>query len=831
MWGKQVRGYICISIHFIVAIKRMQRLVSIVVALGLLVSSQAQIQCYTQGNAGLRGDQLASVLVVFTGAVTSTYQGNETVRAFDAYMPVSSRPLLIETASISGTNVTLSFRLVSTFYDSQTGYTLHINYTDLGFGDRWLSVDGTRLSSGFLCVTQDRSAPVLQRLVLDGFVPIPVFPTPLVLIFSEPVKSCSGLSVPVSSLSLSAITTDWTHVLPYGSSFTSTWYFNITDADGSSVVSIASGVFCDAQNNTQATSFTLSSNYIRDNRCNAFHQNYAYYDLNRDGRVDALLYNIAFAYNSSLFPLDVPRIAVNGINVSNSRVIVEQYAVHLQLLIAFDDMPIQSSGTVTATAGFISPMYGLMGSCLPSLTRTAFSQIPVFPVSAALDMGSSQVTVTVSDAFTPALVSSLLGVRPGISFANTVSATNTSIVLRLNSTIRSVSAFSSSEIYLVPLVWNTVVRGFPLWRPVSLTPVTVSRAVITRVGTGAWDTLTLTLASAFSASDLSTASLSIVDTSAIEYTVETAVALSSTQARFTVSQVCLNASEPCIDTSPSILYNVSIGNQSATLLATEAETAAPVFVGASAAVGSNIVRVRFSEPVVGWSPSALFSGLSIASIVDGPIAGWEKTLTLSRSIKAADLTKEWLETELVDVLGNTDTEVPLIFAVTATAHDDDGDGLVTRIRLTTSRQHQAFSSSDAFVTVPAMTLGAVTRVSTTVSDIAVTQHAVTWGSSLSIQYKSHASVGARVLLSADLRGGLELPLTTFSVESSEEALSSGSSSFSDLSTATQAGIIAGIVAALLAGILLGSYWRTARVTTKKKHRHELMQDSSDIELE
>lgn len=817
----------------------MQRLVLVVVVLGLLVISQAQIQCSIEGNTGTGNNLINALVVNFGSSVSTNYSANQLIAAFSV-QTLSGRPLIISTATTSGTNVTVTFRRsANNDPEWQTGLALTVNYTQLADVSNVLIVNGAVLTTRQVCASvRDLVRPVLSYLHAET-----TSGPNAVLVFSEPVQKCGGGNIEASAFTFS-FTPDPepTTLTPFGSAPTNIWYFptsggGLSGAD--SVTLTTPENVCDATGNTalgRTVTFALNagSEFIGPIGSSK------YYDLNRNGLIDAALLVVSPPLNETALPFTSSFVLVNGQPTQGlQRWRNEGTETDNMVLFTFPDVALTS--TITIPSGSAKAVYG-PGSltALHSITRTLVDFAPPVILSAISTIGSNQVTLGVSEAHSSALNSSQFEVYSpyGLSITgSTGTPTTTQITLRLSDNIRYADAFSdigSSQlrVYLKLQDYGTITsQGLPLWRSVSPTSTVISHTIITRVGTGAWDTLTLTLTNAFSASDLSTSSLSIVDTSAIEYTVETAVALSSTQARFTVSQVCLNASEPCIDTSPSILYNVTIGNQSATLLATEAETAAPVFVGASAAVGSNIVRVRFSEPVVGWSPSALFSGLSIASIVDGPIAGWEKTLTLSRGIKAADLTKEWLETELVDALGNTDTEVPLIFAVTATAHDDDGDGLVTRIRLTTNRQHQAFSSSDAFATVPAMTLGAVTRVSTTVSDIAVTQHAVTWGSSLSMQYKSHASVGARVLLSADLRGGLELPLTTFSVESSEEALSSGSSSFSDLSTATQAGIIAGIVAALLAGILLGSYWRTARVTTKKKHRHELMQDSSDIELE
>ncbi len=820
----------------------MQRLVVVIVSLVLIVLAsvcQAQVQCYTE-NSNV-GNLVRTVTVVFSDTVVSTYTANELATAFSVRFS-SGRPLIVQTATVSSTNVTLTLRRTSTDLEAQTGATLFVNFTALADVPRNLSVSGTVLSSGRLCTTIDRSGPS----IVTFFAQTPGGPN-AVLFFSEPVQRCGGGNLLVSDFfALEPITTAATEFTPYGTAPSAVWYLPATSVSSEplAVASLEAGRACDIAGNSNSLGgeFVLFSNAARFATSQA--GSFKYYDLNADGRVDAMLFVSRFAFNNTLYPLSPVPVRVSGVNVTGVARITEDFETDNSVLFTFDDT---TTGTVTSIdttpTTFFGP--GLVG--LSGLARTAVDVAPPIILSVTGTLGFNQITVTVSEAHSTTLSSSQFEVYSpyGLSIAgSTGTPTTTNITLVLSDNIRYTAAFSdigSSQlrVYLKLQDYGTVTtQGLPLWRSVSPTSSVVSRSVITRVGTAAWDTLTVTLASAFSASDLSTASLRIVDTSAIQYTVETAVALSSTQARFTVSQTCVNASEPCIDTSPTILYNLTIGNQSATLLATEIETAAPVFVGVSAAVGSNQVRVRFSEPVVGWSPSTLFTGLSIVSIADGPITDKEKTLTLVRSIRTSDLSKEWLETDLVDALGNEDTVTPLIFAVTATAHDDDGDGLVTRIRLTTTLQHQAFTSSAAFATIPVMTLGAVTRVSATVSDIAVTAHNVAWGSSLSMQYTGHASVSAKVLLSADLRGGLELPLTTFVVESSVETLGSGSSSFSDLSTTSQALIISGIVGAALVGILAGSWWKSSASSSSssskrrsKRFKHELLQENDDNDVE
>ncbi len=823
----------------IVIIRRMQRLVFAALALGLLATiGQAQIQCYTESNVGSLQNLVATVKVVFSASAVSTYTSAELAAAFSLRFS-SGRPLFIQSVSIDANNVTLSIRKTATDFEAQTGATLFVNFTALNDVPRNLTIGGTALSSGRLCTTVDRVGPVIMSLHAQT----DTGPNAVVF-FSEPVQKCGGGNLLRSAFTTSSITTAATELTPQGTAPSTVWYFPVSFIlnDPLATISIAAGGACDSSGNAVLATTAVTADFS-DARLFAASSlqagSFKYYDLNTDGRVDSMLFVGSFAFNETLYPLSPVPVQVDGVNVANVARVTDTVATDNVVLFSFDDTAI---GAVTSIDTTPTALFGPSITCQSGDAMTAVDFAPPIISSVAGTLGSTQLTVIVSEAHSSSLASSQFEVYSpyGLSIAgSTGTPTTTQITLVLSDNVRYVAAFSnigSSQlrVYLKLQTYGTATyQGLPPWRSVSPTSSTVSRSVITRVGTGAWDTLTLTLASAFSSSDLSASSLRITDTSAIEYTVETAVALSSTQARFTVSQVCLNASEPCIDTSPSIIYNVTIGNQSATLLATEIETAAPVFVGASAAVGSNQIRVRFSEPVIGWSPSSLFSGLSIASIADGPLADKEKTLTLGRSIQTSDLSKEWLETELVDAVGNEDTVTPLIFAVTATAHDDDGDGLVTRIRLTTTQHHQAFTSSAAFATIPTMTLGAVTRVSAAVSDIAVTEHNVAWGSSLSIRYASHASTTARVLLSADLRGGLELPLTTFSVESSGETLGGGSSSFSDLSTATQALIIAGVAGAMLVGIVVGSWWRASSKGRRQRQRvkHELMQsDEEDVEM-
>lgn len=793
-----------------------------VLALLCCVNS-AQIICETKGNVGIQLSLVESVVVNFGASVASTYSGNELARAFEVTFPVTNRPIFVLSAAVSGTNVTLTLRQFTTnAMDPQTGAVFNVNYTDLGFPSRFLSVGSSRRTSGLVCTTVDRVPPVMYApysLALTTTVQLPI-----VVMFSEPVLPCGGGSFAMSSFSTQTFPTSNTTLTPIGTVPTHLWYF-VGDTEDFYRLVLATNAICDASGNRNfetgnygalipdAYSFwpgSIQSEFRR------------VYDTDKDGYADLAFLASGGPFNSTSLRSSEFWIRVDDTNISNPQVIDDSIETDRATCVRFSNTAVSTSTTI---ARHIHPnaYFALLNTpfVVPAGQLTAIDCISVTIVSVYGNIGSNLITVTVSQPKSPSPPLSKFGIQSAFPFnisGSMGTSTLTSITLMLNASIRSVSEALATKIYMVPEVYNAATQGFPLWNPTSINFTSVSRSVVSRIGTGAWDTLTLTFVNAVSVDDVFTSILRIQPKNGVTYTVTDASRISSTQVRYTVSQTCANSSVSCVDTSPDITYNLTIGSLSLTQLTTEYETVAPVFVGAAVAIGSSKIRVVTSESVVGFLPATAFTGVTVTAQSG---SGSEYFLTLSRSVRETDLSHTWLESDLVDTLGNEATEAALVFSAKATVHDDEGDGTITRLRLITNRPHAALSSSAAFSTIPVMTLGAVTRVSSTVSDIAVT-NGVPLGSNVVVEYNSHPS--AKLVLSSDTRGGLEIPVTVFLTESSTETLSPTTTGFSDLSTGLQAGIIAAIVGALLVGVLGASYCKSSRVRTTKRHRHELLEE-------
>ncbi len=241
-------------------------------------------------------------------------------------------------------------------------------------------------------------------------------------------------------------------------------------------------------------------------------------------------------------------------------------------------------------------------------------------------------------------------------------------------------------------------------------------------------------------------------------TVVSATLVSARQVAYRLQQTCLNTTVPCIDTSqrPNFTLSGVVDLYATPLSATDTliseDRTRPTIVGVSAAIGSVSIKVLFSETIVfasSFVSRASFSlhtnGLYAAAVTPSTNAA-EYTITANRAIKTSDLAAllQGVNVTLVDLLGNQGSDAPAaIFSFNASVHDDDDDGLTDRLRIRTSVSHFEFTSSAAFSTFPTMTLGAVTRVSATVSDIAVTDGAPI-DESVTVEYTAGNLLAARL---------------------------------------------------------------------------------------
>lgn len=821
----------------------------IIVSLVLIVLvsvCQAQVQCYTEGNIGSLLNLVNTVKVVFSGSVASTYTSNELLAAFSVRFS-SGRPLIVQTATITENNVTLTLRKTASDSEAQTGVTLTVNFTALSDVPRNLTVNGTVLSSGRLCTTIDRVGPVLMESHAQSL----TGPN-AVLFFSEPVQKCGGGNLLLSAFSITDVTTGATEMTPQGSSPSTVWYFPVTQlelGDPFSAISITAGGACDSTGNTAlaSASIVFSVPDLRNFLVSVFRPgSLKYYDLNTDGRVDAVLLVGTFAFNDTLYPLSPVPVQVSGVDVTGIARVSGDFATDNSVLFTFDDT---TTSSVTVINESPTTLFGPSITCLSGYVEAPIvaDVAPPIILSVTGNLGFNQITVTVSEAHSTALASSQFEVYSpyGLSIVgSTGTPTTTNITLVLSDNIRSTDAFSdlgSSQlrVYLkLQAYGDATYQGFPLWRSVSPTS-DITRAAITRSSfSEPWDTLTLNFSRVLSQS--STPVLSFSDSFSIS--VES-VTLASRSVVVRVSRSCLSKASPCFTTAATTAtYNLSgladtegnpIGQVSSASLVQD--QAPPSFVGVSAVVGSNQVRVQFSETIsfaqsFVSTPGAVHSnGLEAIAVTPSANAS-SYTLTLERAVLASDSASGWFPSAtIVDLSGNSWSEsAPTPFAMTATAFDDDGDGKMDRIRITTTRAHQSINGS-MFTPFPAVEFGAATRVSSTVTDLSVTEGTVVVGDSLVLQYAGNSLI----LLDDGLYSGFELVATTIPVSN---AATSSSGSFSDLSSGVQAALIVSIVGALVVGAVAASYCRPQKrsVSTKGRHtkRRRVIEDSegSDVEM-
>lgn len=345
--------------------------------------------------------------------------------------------------------------------------------------------------------------------------------------------------------------------------------------------------------------------------------------------------------------------------------------------------------------------------------------------------------------------------------------------------------------------------------------------------------------------DSASVAVSNIQGLSLNFTVVSATLVSSRQVAYRLQQICSNTTVPCIDTSQSPTFTLSgISDVYGTLpgvndtLISEERTR-PTITGVSAAIGSASIRLLFSETIVfasSFVSRASFllhtNGLYAASVSPSTNAA-EYTVTANRVIKASDLAAllQDVNVTLVDLFGNQGTDEPAaILSFNASVYDDDNDGVVDRLRITTPVAHFAFTSSTAFSTVPVMTLGAVTRVSTTIADIAVTDGAPV-DESVLVAYTAGGLLSTRLRQRLSTNG--DGPLDGFEMGSSSTLADIQVASVTvtegqdGMSYALAGGLIGG---AVILGALLGYCSKTTLKSYTRASHYRIRNRYSDEDL-
>lgn len=826
------------------------------------------IQCNTTGNAGEYGNLIQSVLVDFEAPVSTNYTANELAACF--YVTFSSgRYLIIESAEIvAETVVNVTFRQAATNdWEMQTGASLNVSFTPLSGINRKLLVNGVEQGAAVLSAsTTDKTSPTLV-LAVENNLNINI----QYLLFSEPVERCGGGNLLTSGFTLETLTGCDAELVPASALPTTVWILTCTGGAGGTIT-IQAGTICDAAGNAGIASTHVPGNEISVFFLRTAFAPHKFYDLDRDGMVDAVsiqtnwavynefvnMSNLAFTTEPGTVPVDI----------SNPVFFTEDNAIDNSVFVRFDNVNVVGVGTFrvscTATDSIIFSPYRTVSSS--TTARLIADRIPPFLASVTANIGSNQVILTTSEPSTTALTVSQFDVisSNGITITGSMGTpTTTRINLTLSDSLTTAS-LSELKFFLklqeyesAYFVSDPLGHGRPLWAPVAPTAAVLG-SYMTRVSASeGWDTLVVNFSSPLTNDDVSTSNL-LLAASGYTFTVTAATLLNDYDVRYTLSYECTNSSRPCVSTLGSD-FTFSITGSSTidpSFATTPDDQITPLLIAVVGIVGQNALRLVFSEPVAFddslVSQSVPFeihsNGLTATAVTPNATDSDTYDLTLSRTLRSSDassLLSSGVTTSLVDTTGNVGsallTRPP--FILSATAHDDDDDGFVDRIRLQTTLPHQEFTSSGGFQTPLAFTFGAVTRVDANTTDLEVMDGpAVEEG--IVVEYVS-GTLNMRLLSLDGVRSGVEMIRGSFPVFSSLTVDDDNptTNTTTTIIVEEQEGMAYGLAGGLIAcafvvGLALAyatcqsNPYRTSRTQGKHRRRRPVAStsDSSDVEL-
>lgn len=749
----------------------------VLVLLAILCSivPSSAVVCNTSGNAGQDYTLIQSVFVDFGTTVVSTYSGNELARAFDVYL-ISGRPLFVKTASVSGTLVNLTLNASPTDdTEPQTGLSVRVNYTQLPGVSGNLTAGGSLVTTGVKCLTSnDNVAPI--SIVAATTVKVSATPGAIYAAFSEPVRLC-GAKLYTSNLTLNArVSVGVTEITPFVSTLSNVWTFGFTSINfvgGTPTVRFPSWALCDLAGNQILLKTMDITRDVDIGTTTVWALDQKLYDLDTDGRVDALLLTTLFPIQNSFASSSNVELTIGGQSVSVSSVDAEEFSTDNTVLLKVPNTA-PGSGTVVYLNTSVYA-YPLTGSVPIDDIPTALF-IPAFVSSISASYGSFRVNVTVSAAHSTSLSASQfhVDVNSGLSIVSSLSSTTTSIILELDGLVTR-----DIGIYLKPLTYGTDAQSYPLWRTVAFD---WDIRNISFSGTP-WDTLIVNYSSTAVSSSLVLTSLALHS-----YTVDSET-VSGNAVIYKVSRTCV-ATTPCFTTNADFTLNLT----SSIVNAVAVDLSVPAIVGYSVIVGANKIRVQFSETVtLGHStPFEIHeNGLLATSYTQ---SGSVLVFTLERAVKSSDSTTGWNPLTITDAAGNTAAaSVPDVFSVTVEAFSN-------KLRLTTSLAHQDINSS-MIQTVPFVELGEVTRLSVTVTEI----EATITSSSVTIEH-----LGG-ILLSSGQRSGFELLRADFPITGEVVSV--------DSSDGMNYGLAGGLIAgAFVVGIIITWQVMRSSISSRKYRR-------------
>lgn len=431
-----------------------------VIALLCWHASAAITGCVATGNDGSLFSMVSTITIQFSGPITVSYTADELTSAFVVKVNSTGRRIgIYQVVGSSGdTAISLTLDISSyTDYEPRTGLVLKVTYAKLtdvsGVG---VQEGGNDIPATVCAAVVDQVQPVLLLANRDNGAS-----GTLSLTFSEPVKVCTSLTFAKTDLTTTGSITLDTNPVGLDGTLSLIWTLSFSgSSDGASLtVVFASAKVCDSADNAIyiASPVVITSNKAITGFVGFLALDSKYYDMDLDGKIDAVLVVTNFPFNHSLVNSTNLQIKVTGVLVSNAVYLDEDSWSSNIMLVTFTGVAL----TTTTAPLTIEMPYALpirtSSELAPSHTAPRVrDHAPPIITRARSTVGSKIVVVTLSEGHSYSLSSSIFTwvFVTSNSVASSTSTTST-ITYTLTNALQSLDFATSAptRIYIESNVW------------------------------------------------------------------------------------------------------------------------------------------------------------------------------------------------------------------------------------------------------------------------------------------------------------------------------------------------------------------------------------------
>lgn len=310
-------------------------------------ASAAIMACYLNGHDGTFIYTPQSIVIQFSGSLATSYTAAQLTSAFAVTVNSTGRPLSISQVVVSTDTIGLNFLQTNdlyTEYEPRMGLAFNVTYKKLvdvsGAGVQEGGYDipampcasFTRLTSNPVLLLANRNEGTAGTLALT---------------FSEPVKVCTATTFTKTDITTTGTITLDTDPVGLDGPLSTTWTLSFSgSSDASSLTAqVSNPKVCDYLGNAiihTAPSIPITSNKPITGYADFLAQESKYYDVDLDGKVDAVLVVTNFPFNHSLVNSTNLVVKVNGALVSNPRYMTEEWQYSNAIFVTFDGVVLNS---------------------------------------------------------------------------------------------------------------------------------------------------------------------------------------------------------------------------------------------------------------------------------------------------------------------------------------------------------------------------------------------------------------------------------------------------------------------------------------------------------